>query len=94
MDEEIKDLKEKNKELRKQLIEKREKEENIETKTNIYLGIRFIQMICIGLAVFGALWKGTEIMELDTPEFLMVYGGIGAIISEIIARIFKKKIIK
>ena len=74
--------------------EEREKKEQQETKTNIYLGIRFIQVLCIGIAVFGALWKGTEVLNLDTPEFMMVYGGAGALISEIIARVFKKKIIK
>ena len=49
---------------------------------DIYKGIRVIEVICIGIAVFGALWKGTEILNLDTPEFMMVYGSAGAIISE------------
>jgi len=91
---EIENLEEKNKRLQEIIKEERKNREDKQTKTNIYLGIRFIQMICIGLAVFGGLWKGTEVMSLDTPEFLMVYGGLGAIISEIVARIFKKKIIK
>jgi len=65
-----------------------------ETKANIYYGIRFVQVLCIGVAVFGGLWKGTEVMNLDTPSFMIVYGGAGALISEVIARLFKKKIIK
>ena len=60
--------------------------------TNIYYGIRFVEMICIGIMVFGALWKGTEILNLDTPGFMMAYGGLGAILSEVFARVFKKKI--
>jgi len=91
---EIENLEEKNKRLQEIIKEERKNREDKQTKTNIYLGIRFIQMICIGLAVFGGLWKGTEILNLDTPSFLIVYGGLGAIISEIVARIFKKKIIK
>ena len=94
MSETVKELKEKNERLKQVIKEERKTREDKQTKTNIYLGIRFIQMICIGLAVFGALWKGTEVMNLDTPGFLMVYGGAGAIISEVVARIFKKKIIK
>ena len=67
---------------------------NEELKSNVYYGIRIVQVICIGFAVFGAMWKGTEILNLDTPEFMMVYGIGGAIISEILARVFKKKILK
>ena len=61
---------------------------------DVYTGIRIVEVICIGFAVFGALWKGTEILNLDTPEFMMVYGSAGALISEILARVFKKKILK
>lgn len=90
----IKELKEHNERL-KDLIDQKDKVIAIkETKTNIYYGIRFVQVLCIGVAVFGGLWKGTEVMNLDTPSFMIVYGGSGALISEIIARLFKKKIIK
>ena len=94
MTESLKELKEKNERLRQIIDEKDKQQHEVETKTNIYHGIRFVQMICIGLAVFGALWKGTEVLNLDTPSFLMVYGCLGAVISEVIARIFKKKITK
>jgi|GEM_PF-3507477 len=93
-EEEIENLKEHNKKLLNMLEEKRNHERQQETKTNIYYGIRFVQVLCIGVAVFGALWKGTEVLNLDTPEFMIVYGGSGALISEVIARLFKKKIIK
>ena len=93
-DEKIKELEEKNKRLKELYEQKQEQESKEETKTNIYYGIRFVQMVCIGFVLFGALWKGTDILNLDTPEFMMVYGGAGALISEIVARVFKKKIIK
>lgn len=64
----------------------------MEEKPNYkYLAFRYIQLICIGATVFGALWEGTLTLNLTTPQFLMLYGIVGAIISEIFARIFKKK---
>ena len=62
--------------------------EEVNTK---YLAIRYIQILCIGAFVFGMLWEGTIVMNLSTPQFLMVYGASGAIISELLARLFKKK---
>jgi len=59
-----------------------------------YIIARYIQMICIGAFFFGLLWEGTIVINLNTPQFLMLYGATGAIVSEIIARIFKKKIKK
>ena len=87
-------LKEENERLKEAIDRKDKLIAAKETKTNIYYGIRFVQVLCIGVAVFGGLWKGTEVLNLDTPEFMIVYGGAGAVISEIIARVFKKKIIK
>ena len=66
---------------------------NIEAveNTNIrYVVMRYIQILCIGAFVFGALWEGTIKFNLTTPQFLMVYGGTGAVISEVLARVFKK----
>jgi len=93
-DKKIKELEKSNNRLR-EIIDEQNKQKHIRKQnTNIYYGIRFIQVLCIGVAVFGGLWKGTEVMNLDTPEFMIVYGGAGALISEIVARVFKKKIIK
>ena len=93
-DEKIKELEEHNTRLKAVIDAKNNLENTLDTKTNIYYSIRYIQVLCIGVAVFGGLWKGTEVMNLDTPEFMIVYGGAGALISEIVARVFKKKIIK
>ena len=90
----IKELEDHNKRLKEIIDQKNKVKADNETKTNIYYGIRFVQVLCIGVAVFGGLWKGTEVLNLDTPEFMIVYGGAGAVISEVIARVFKKKIIK
>ena len=57
---------------------------------NKYVIIRLVQLICIGAFVFGALWEGTIRFNLTTPQFLMVYGATGAILSEALARMFKK----
>jgi len=61
--------------------------EEIDTK---YIAIKCIELICIGFFIFGALWEGTIRFNLTTPQFFMVYGGVGAIFTEIIGRIFKK----
>ena len=57
---------------------------------NKYVIIRLVQLLCVCAFVFGALWEGTIKMNLTTPQFLMVYGGTGAVISEDIARFFKR----
>lgn len=64
-------------------------EEN--TKTLTYLAFRYMEVICIAVFIFGFLWYGTEVMNLSTPQFLMMYGGLGAIICEGLARLFGKK---
>lgn len=56
-----------------------------------YLVFRYLEIICIGAFIFGVLWNGTEVMKLTTPQFMMLYGGTGAVICEILARIFSKK---
>jgi len=56
-----------------------------------YLAIRYIEIFCIGLFLFGFLWNGTEVLDLTTPQFLMLYGGSGAVVSEALSRIFSKK---
>lgn len=61
-------------------------EENIK-----YLAMRYVELLCIAVFIFGLLWNGTEVLNLTTPQFLMLYGGTGAIISEVLARVFHKK---
>lgn len=64
-----------------------------ETKTGVYLFLRGLEIICIGAFVFGLLWEGTIVLNLSTPQYFMMYGGIGAVITEILARLFKKKML-
>jgi len=88
----IKDLEERIKRQKEAIENKDRIIKSKENKTNIYYGIRFVEVICIGIAVFGFLWNTTEVLNLTTPQFMMLYGGSGAVISEIISRVFKKKI--
>ena len=61
-------------------------------KEETYVIIRIVELLCIGAFLFGALWEGTIVMNLTTPQYFMLYGGVGAIITEVLARLFKKKI--
>jgi hypothetical protein len=56
-----------------------------------YLIFRYLEIICVGAFIFGFLWNGTEVLNLTTPQFLMLYGGTGAVVCEILARVFSKK---
>lgn len=55
-----------------------------------YTVIRYVEGICIAVFVFGFLWHGTEVLQLSFPQFMMLYGGTGALISELVARLFLK----
>lgn len=63
-----------------------------DVKEMSYFVIRLIEVVCAGAFVFGLLWEGTLVMNLSTPQFLMVYGGVGALLSEVIARLIKKNL--
>jgi hypothetical protein len=63
-------------------------------KEEMYLGIRIIEIISIAVFIFGSLWTGTDILQLTFPQFMMLYGAIGAAVSEIIARILHRQIKK
>ena len=65
-----------------------------ETTKNAYLAFRYIEAICIAVFIFGLLWEGTELVKLTLPEFMMLYGGVGAVLSEGLARLFYKQIKK
>ena len=59
-----------------------------------YVAVRMIECFCIAMFIFGMLWNTTEILKLTTPQFMMLYGGGGAVLSELLARLFSKKKIK
>ena len=56
-----------------------------------YIAVRMIELISIAAIVFGAMWNGAETLNLKISEFMMAYGAIGAIVSEITARLLKPK---
>lgn len=70
---------------------KEEKKVEYDEPSIPYIVTRFIELLCIGAFIFGFLWSGTEVLNMTTPQFMMLYGGGGALISEVVARIFKKK---
>jgi len=65
-----------------------------EVVKNTYLAFRYIEGICIAVFVFGFLWEGTELLNLSFPEFMMLYGASGAVISEFLARFLSRRIKK
>ena len=65
-----------------------------EMKHNAYVAFRYIEGICIAVFVFGFLWNGTEILNLTLPQFMMLYGGSGAVISEFVSRFMLKQLKK
>lgn len=68
--------------------------EETENTKNVYIAFRYIEGICIAVFVFGFLWNGTDILQLTFPQFMMLYGGTGAVISELIARLIHKQLKK
>lgn len=68
-------------------------EELLDTELK-YVAVRLIECFCIAMFVFGLLWNTTEVLKLTTPQFMMLYGGGGALLSEMLARLFSKKKIK
>ena len=56
-----------------------------------YVAVRLIECFCIAIFVFGLVWNTTELLSLTLPQFMMLYGGLGGVISEVIARKLGKK---
>jgi len=56
-----------------------------------YIAVRMIELISIAAIIFGAMWNSAETLNLKISEFMMAYGVIGAIVSEITARLLKPK---
>jgi len=65
-----------------------EKNKTVDIK---YLAVRYIEGFCIAMFIFGFLWNGTEVMQLTTPQFMMLYGGFGALVCEVLSRLFSRK---
>jgi len=55
-----------------------------------YMGIRYVEIICLAVFIFGTLWTGTDLLQLSFQQFMMLYGGCGALLSEAIARVLHK----
>jgi len=68
---------------------KLEKKDDI--KHSGYVAVRILECLSVAAFIFGFLWNGTEVLNLTTPQFMMLYGGSGAVICEVLARLFSKK---
>ena len=55
-----------------------------------YAGVRMVELICVAAFMFGLLWQGADTLKLTVPQFLMLYGGAGAVVCEAMARLLKK----
>ena len=65
-----------------------------DVKRTAYVAFRWLEGICISVFIFGFLWNGTEMLNLTMPQFMMLYGGVGAIVSEGLARLINRQIKK
>lgn len=63
---------------------------NENTRKYGYVGVRMVELICVAAFLFGLLWQGADTLKLTVPQFLMLYGGAGAVVCEAMARALKK----
>lgn len=51
-----------------------------------YVAVRMLELLFASAFVFGIMWQGAESFMLSVPQFLMLYGGLGALVCELAAR--------
>jgi len=56
-----------------------------------YVAFRGLEVLSICIFIFGFMWNSTEMLKLSVQEFMMLYGGFGAVVCEILSRIFSSK---
>jgi hypothetical protein len=49
-----------------------------------------IELICVAAFLFGLLWQGADTLRLTVPQFMMLYGGVGAVVCEAMARLLNR----
>lgn len=64
---------------------------NKEKASDLYIGLRFLEIVCIVVFMFGFMWHTSEVYELTLQQWMMLYGGSGALLIEAVVRIIKKK---
>ena len=55
------------------------------------VGIRVIQAVCLSAFIFGLMWEGSIGLQLRMSQFLMLYGAVGALVSEAMVRVVMAK---
>jgi len=56
-----------------------------------YIGVRMLELLFVAAFVFGAMWEGAELLRLRVSQFLMLYGLIGMMASEAVARALQRR---
>lgn len=59
------------------------------TRKYAYVAARMLELLFASAFVFGVMWQGAETFMLSVPQFLMLYGGLGALICDLVARALK-----
>jgi hypothetical protein len=62
-----------------------------EHKRNTVIGFRLVQMTCVAAIIFGLMWEGGIGLEMRLSQFMILYGVIGALVSELLARLLAPK---
>lgn len=55
-----------------------------------YVSVRMLELIFASAFVFGIMWQGAESFRLSIPQFLILYGIIGAAMCELAAQALRK----
>lgn len=66
------------------------KDMNKKQKKIAYIGIRMLEVVFIAMFILGIMWSGANVLNLTVPQFLMLYGAVGAGTCEVTAQGLKR----
>ena len=61
------------------------------SKSELYIYLRLGEAFCLVVFLFGFMWNASEYLNLTLPQYMMLYGGSGALLIESVVQIIKKK---
>lgn len=61
---------------------------NKKSYKQVFIGLQVLGAV---VAVFGALWQGTESLSLSVPQFMMLYGVLDVAACEVVKRLLDWK---
>lgn len=56
----------------------------------VIIFLRFVELLSISVFILGAMWQGADMMKLSLPQFMMLYGLITAVASELAVRVAQR----